>query len=119
MTEDLKNVTRHGKLNPAPPISNHPQESTGLTEELKNVARHGIKRRFMPSSKFVSDQKLLSILEEMRDELQGNAAIAGEVKKSMAHRNAVLLPGGIELDRVGMARFALKAVLQGKQNQVR
>jgi len=93
-------------------------ESTGLTEELKNVARHGIKRRFMPSSKFVSDQKLLSILEGMRDELQGNAAIAGEVKRSMAHRNAVLLPGGIELDRVGMAKFALKAVQKGKQNQV-
>lgn len=68
-------------------------EAAGLTEELRSVVKHGIKRRFMNSSHFISDQKLLEVLEEMKEEIASKAGIRGDVKKALSHRQAVLLPG--------------------------
>jgi len=85
------------------------QEAAGLPDELKMVALHGIKRRFMDDKRFVSDQQLLKVLERLRDNLRGTQKLKTEVKQALSHRQAVLLPGGVELDNIGMARIAKEA----------
>jgi len=92
------------------------QDAAGLPDELKMVALHGIKRRFVKDAKFVSDQRLLSVLENLRDTLKGTQKLKNEVKSALSHRQAVLLPGGIELDNIGMARIAKEAGAIGKRS---
>jgi hypothetical protein len=95
-------------------VKEETQEAAGLTAELKMVMLHGLKRRIMSGNRFVSDQRLLQVLERMRDNLKGTNKLKSEVKNALSHRQAVLLPGGIELDNVGMARIAREAGATGK-----
>jgi len=77
----------------------------GVPDEIYDFSMHSLRRLIKPKDTFMSDQRVKEVLKSHKAGLPSTSSVRRAVLSTIDHKEAVILPGGVHVDRKWMWRL--------------